>query len=329
MLFPLLTAAGLFFVGLAAFGGGKIFPQQSFPALGRLEAYLESYAGGEPTLSDPVPSLGPLGRLGRRYAQWRNARPTAATTGTRSGQLAFELERADLNLRPDEWVAIQGATGLGVALIVTWRLGIIPGLIAGVLAGWFATGWLVSYRQRRRLGQFNSQLADTIVLLANGLRAGHSLAGAMQSVVETSEAPMSVELGRAGREMELGLPLDQALTRIMERNPSPDFYLLVSAVQIHRTVGGNLAAFFDTIAETIRERVRIQDEVRTLTAQARLSGWIISGLPIALAFLLNMIAPDYFSPMLKNTFGIVLFVIGGFSMLVGIGLIRRIVKVDY
>jgi tight adherence protein B len=103
---------------------------------------------------------------------------------------------------------------------------------------------------------------------------------------------------------------------------------MVTAVQIHRVVGGNLAEILDTIAYTIRERVRIKGEIRTLTAQARASGWIITILPIALAGILSLISPDYFNPMFHQTLGIIMLLIGGFSMAVGFALIQKIVKIE-
>jgi tight adherence protein B len=128
--------------------------------------------------------------------------------------------------------------------------------------------------------------------------------------------------------MALGISVDDALNHMVKRNQSEDFDLMVTAVQIHRVVGGNLAEILDTIAHTIRERVRIKGEIRTLTAQARASGWIITLLPIGLAAVLTVISPDYFTPMFHETLGIVMLAMGGFSMLIGFALIQKIVKIE-
>jgi tight adherence protein B len=128
--------------------------------------------------------------------------------------------------------------------------------------------------------------------------------------------------------MALGISVDDALQHMVRRNVSEDFDLMVTAVQIHRVVGGNLAEILDTIAHTIRERVRIKGEISSLTAQARASGWIITILPLGLAGMLEVISPDYFNPMFHETMGIVMLAIGGFSMAIGFAIIQKIVKIE-
>src|SRR5205807_9061812 len=164
--------------------------------------------------------------------------------------------------------------------------------------------------QARRLRAFDKQLGDTIILISNAWKAGYSFAQAIATVGKTAPPPIADEFNRATREMALGINVDDALNHMVKRNTSEDFDLMVTAVQIHRVVGGNLAEILDTIAHTIRERVRIKGEIRTLTAQARASGWIITILPIALAGLLTVIPPDYFKPMVPETLGIIMLSIG-------------------
>ncbi|MDQ6846968.1 MAG: type II secretion system F family protein, partial [Candidatus Dormibacteraeota bacterium] len=172
------------------------------------------------------------------------------------------------------------------------------------------------------------QLGDTITLLSNALKAGYSFAQALASVSRNASPPISDEFARATREIALGIGVDDALNHMVQRNKSEDFDLLVTAVQIQRVVGGNLAEILDTIAYTIRERVRIQGEIRTLTAQARVSGIIITLLPFGLAGVLEMLSPSYFGPMLTETLGHILLGIGIFSIAIGAAAIQKIVKIE-
>src|SRR6202011_5176740 len=230
--------------------------------------------------------------------------------GGRSSRLTDELAKADLKLRVSEYVMV--IVGLIVLLCAILFLRFHSPVLAliGIPVGYFAPGFFLKFRQRRRLKAFNNQLGDTVVLLSNALKAGYSFAQAMATIAKSSSPPMADEFSRAVREMNLGVSVDDALAHMVKRIESEDFDLMVTAVQIHRVVGGNLAEILDTIAHTIRERVRIKGEIRTLTAQPRASGWIITLLPIALAGILSVISPDYFNPMFHQTLGIIMLCIG-------------------
>src|SRR5204863_7639248 len=135
----------------------------------------------------------------------------------------------------------------------------------------------------QRLRTFNGQLADTLMLMSNSLRAGYSLLHAMETVSREAPQPSAEEFGRVVREVGLGLGPEEALTNLHRRLPSDDLDLMVTAINVQHEVGGNLAKIFDTLAETIRERQRIHGEIQTLTAQQRMGGNVIALLPIALA----------------------------------------------
>jgi tight adherence protein B len=147
-------------------------------------------------------------------------------------------------------------------------------------------------------------------------------------VAKNASPPISEEFGRATREIALGIPVDDALQHMVQRNKSEDFDLMVTAVQIQRVVGGNLAEILDTIAYTIRERVRIHGEIRTITAQARMSGTIITLLPVGLSLFLFFVEPSYFAPMVKETLGWVMLALGSLSILVGMAIIQKIVRIQ-
>ncbi|MFN2581874.1 MAG: type II secretion system F family protein [Candidatus Dormibacteria bacterium] len=245
-----------------------------------------------------------------------------------SGKLADDLQKADLKLKSSEWVLAVAGVGTLVGVLIAVRFGSPIAFVPCPIAVWVLSGLFLKFRQRRRVRKFNSQLGDTILLLSNALKAGHSFAQALSSVSKNASPPISEEFARATREIALGITVDDALMHMVERNKSEDFDLMVTAVQIQRVVGGNLAEILDTIAFTIRERIRIQGEIRTLTAQARTSGWIITILPFALAGVLALISPGYFGPFLTDPLGHIMIGIGVVSIAIGAAAIQKIVKIE-
>jgi tight adherence protein B len=245
-----------------------------------------------------------------------------------AGKLADDLQKADLKLKSSEWILAVVGAGVITGVLVALRYSNPVLFVPCPFIVWFLSGFFLKFRQRRRTRAFNNQLGDTITLLSNALKAGHSFAQALSSVSKNAQPPIADEFARATREIALGIPVDDALVHMVQRNKSEDFDLMVTAVQIQRVVGGNLAEILDTIAYTIRERVRIQGEIRTLTAQARASGWIITVLPFALAGILSLVSPSYFDPMWTDGIGHVLLGIAAFSIAIGAVAIQKIVKIE-
>jgi tight adherence protein B len=250
------------------------------------------------------------------------------TSRPRTSRVADNLARADLKLRVSEYALI--VAGIVVAaFFITYPVNhsFFVAIIFGV-AGFFAPGLYVKYRQRRRFRALNNQLGDTIILLSNALKAGYSFAQAMATIAKSAPAPMCDEFNRAVREMNLGITVDDALEHMNARILSDDFDLMVTAVQIHRVVGGNLAEVLDTIAFTIRERIRIQGEIRTLTAQARASGYIITGLPFGLIAVLTFLSPSYITPLFKHPLGWAMLTVALIMMGIGYAIIRKISNIE-
>jgi tight adherence protein B len=297
-------------------------PNEADEVSKRLERYAELGDAAQPTTA----------RRGNSPKELLNAITDALNSvmarSSRTGKLADDLARADLKLKSSEWLLIVVGAGVLVGLIAVLRFGSILAFFPCPFAAWLLSGIVLRVLQARRTGSFDRQLGDTIIMLSNALKAGYSFAQAISTVAKTGSPPISEEFGRASREMALGISVDDALNHMTKRNNSEDFDLMVTAVQIHRVVGGNLAEILDTIAHTIRERVRIKGEIRTLTAQARASGWIITILPLALAGILTVVSPDYFNPMFKEKLGVIMLCMAGFSMLVGFALIQKIVKIE-
>ena len=173
-------------------------------------------------------------------------------------------------------------------------------LLIGLVIGFFLPRFWLARRRNGRLGAFNKQLPDTITLIANALRAGSSFLQAIELVVRETRPPISIEFARVIREVNLGLPFEQALENMVRRVRSDDLELMATAIAIQHQVGGNLAEILDSIAYTIRERIRIKGEIRTLTAQQRLSGYVVAGLPIGLAGFLFVAAPGFMDPMFDD-----------------------------
>jgi tight adherence protein B len=246
----------------------------------------------------------------------------------RTSKVADQLARADIKLRVSEYFLVVAGTMASVFVVVYFiNHSFIVAIIFGALA-YFAPGFYVKFRQRRRANALNRQLGDTILLLSNALKAGYSFAQAMATIARSAPAPMSDEFNRAVREMNLGVTVDDALEHMDQRIQSEDFDLMVTAVQIHRVVGGNLAEILDTIAFTIRERIRIHGEIRTLTAQARASGYIITALPFALTGILTLVSPSYITPLFKEPLGWFLIALALIMMAIGYAVIRRISTIE-
>jgi tight adherence protein B len=255
--------------------------------------------------------------------------------------LARELARADLRLKPSEYLMIWAGATIGVPILfilvgfVVHPLQSPLALLIGAFLGFIAPRFWLNRRKSSRLNAFNKQLPDTITLIANGLRAGSSFLQAIEMVVRETRPPISIEFSRVIREVNLGLPFEQALDNMVRRVRSEDLELMATAISIQHTVGGNLAEILDSIAFTIRERIRIKGEIRTLTAQQRLSGYVVAFLPIGLAMFLAVAAPSFLAPLFDNAVsigglpaGVIILGLGAIAMLVGFMLIRRIVDIE-
>jgi len=286
----------------------------------------------------------PAAQSNRELTPWEAAEPPRSTLRSRINRpfqalaersnrqrrlnggmtLAEQLARADLKLRTSEFVLIQvGFLAVG-ALFALWRFGFAPQFVlAGVLA-YLAPMRYIKWRQRRRLKAFNSRLPDTLSLLSNAMKAGLSLPQAIESVAHTASPPISEELARVIRETKLGTAIPAALENMVRRVGSDDLDLIVTAISIQSSIGGNLARILDGISHTIRQRVQIKSQIGAMTAQMRASGWIITLLPFIVAAVLNIITPSYFRLMFTEPAGRVLLVLAGISIFIGNFFVRRI-----
>jgi len=254
---------------------------------------------------------------------------------SRGGGLARELAQADLKLKPIEYLAT-----LLIAAIVTsaifWyiadRGNTIPFFsVVGFIVGLSLPRIYVKRLQTQRMRKFDYQLADMLNLIVNGLRAGYSNMQAMEAVSREMPAPISDEFRRVVQEVQIGVNMEQALANLLRRIPSPDLDLVVTAMNVQREVGGNLAEILDTISYTIRERVRIKGEIRVLTSQVIYSGRFLAMLPLIIAGVLWVVNRPYmmqfFNPETR-LIGIVVLVIGGLMVLAGYFIMTRIAAIE-
>ena len=238
--------------------------------------------------------------------------------------LTEQLARADLNLRSSEFVMIQVAFLAAGALLALWRFGFTPTFVFFGVAFYLVPMRFVGWRQRRRLKAFNSRLPDTLSLLSNAMKAGLSLPQALEAVAENATGPMSDELDRVIRETKLGTSTSAALTNMVRRVGSEDLDLIVTAISIQSTVGGNLSRILEGISHTIRQRVQVKAQISAMTAQVRASGWIITLLPFIVAAILALITPSYFGLMFTDPLGRALLGAAVTSIFIGNVFVRRI-----
>ena len=244
--------------------------------------------------------------------------------------LSTQLARADAKLTVGEFLALQLILVI-VGGAIGWFIssGSIVFVLLFAVIGFFAPRMYLGSAQARRLKAFNNQLGDMLNLLVNGLRSGYSVTQAMEAVAHELPQPVSTEVGRVVQEMQIGLSMDQALSNLLRRIQSEDLDLIVTAMNVQREVGGNLAEILETISHTIRERVRIKGEVSVLTAQGRISMYVIVALPIAITAFLYLINPSYMSRMFTSGFcGWAMVVCAVLSISAGYFAIRKIVSIE-
>lgn len=244
------------------------------------------------------------------------------------------LLRAGMRVRPAEFLVlclvVMVITGALTATLAWAAFGTAIFLM-GVIG--FAVGWIfpiiyVIFRRSQRMAKFNDQLLDLITLMSNSLKSGYGFTQALNLVADEADPPASDEFNRVVRENNLGIPINQALNNLVDRMESEDLDLLVTAVQIQREIGGNLSEVLDNISETIRERMRLQGQIKALTAQGKMGGIIISSLPFVLALVFSFLRPEMMYNFVTDIRGIGMIAVGILSQGIGVFFIWQIVNID-
>jgi tight adherence protein B len=219
-------------------------------------------------------------------------------------RLTLKLERAGFALRASEWVVLQVLVGMVAFVLFALVLPkILLAALLGLLIGTALPLMYLSFKGRRRQAAFEQILPDSMQLVAGSLQSGYSLPQALDAVVREGTEPMAGEINRALAEARLGVPIEDALDHMATRVGSRDFGWLVMAIRIQREVGGNLAEVLTTVGETIRARTRLRRQVRALSAEGRLSAYILTGLPIFISGILMLIRPAYLKPLFTEPLG--------------------------
>lgn len=244
--------------------------------------------------------------------------------------ISRSLARADLKFRPAEYIALIFISTIGTALVGVLLSRSLVGAVFGII-GVFLPGLYVRRLQKARLKKFDNQLGDMLNLMVNGLRAGFSTLQAMEAVSRELPAPISTEFHRVVQEIQLGISMEEALDHVLRRINSDDLDMLVTAVNVQREVGGNLAEILDTISYTIRERVRIRGEISALTAQGRATAWVISLLPVILMGILFLVNRPYlmgfFDPETRAC-GLPMLAVAAIMVITGFFITQKIVDID-
>jgi tight adherence protein B len=258
---------------------------------------------------------------------WVNRRVEKSSFGDR---MARDLARADLKFKPGEYMALYVIAIIGGALIAYMIGGrLLLSALIGAVIGAFLPGLYVNSQKGKRLVKFNDQLPDMLNLVVNGLRAGYSTMQAMEAVSKELPSPICDEFKRVVQEMQLGIPMEKALENLLRRIPSEDLDFVVTAINVQREVGGNLAEIMDVISYTIRERVRIKGEIRALTAQAIYSGRALAIMPVGLLCILYFLNRTYVMEFFKNGFcGYIPLAVSGILIAFGYFVMTRIANVE-
>jgi len=242
-----------------------------------------------------------------------------------------QLARANLKLTVAEFAVIHVvsiAAFFTVGYVVLFSQSLPMSVLAGII-GFFAPRIYVGRTVGKRLVDFETQLPDTLGLWVNALRSGYSVLQAMEAIAKDAPEPTKTEFQRVVQEVQLGIDMPDALEHLLERVESDDLDLVITAVNIQREVGGNLAEILEVIGSTIRERIKLKGEIRVLTSQGRITGYLISFLPIGLAMFLNAASPSYMGQLFENR-ACGWPMIGAGLTLIGIGtaVIQKIVDIE-
>jgi len=251
------------------------------------------------------------------------------STSAKAKYFHSKLMQAGIPLRGSEFFVIVLLLSAAIGLIgfVLAKGALFVGLGLAVMT-YLLSHVYINIKIQQRLKAFDQQLGETLSLMANALRSGHSFLQTVDMVSREMTPPISQEFGRMMKEMNLGAPVETALNNLLARVKSDDLDLAVTAVMIQRQIGGNLAEIMDNIAATIRERHMMKREIKTLTAQGRISGWIVGLLPFVMLGFILLVNKDYMNPLFSDPIGHVFIGYGLISQVIGIVIIRKIVDIE-
>lgn len=241
---------------------------------------------------------------------------------------ATSLEEAGLRIRQADYILLLGCIAITAGVIGFVLAGPILALLFVLLTP-IAGSLFLNIKTANRRAKFESQLGDTIQMLSGGLRAGHSLLRAVDAVAKESDAPTSEEFARLVNETRLGRDLKESMTDSARRLRSEDFDWTAQAIEIHREVGGDLAEVLDHVGETIRERMQIKGQVKSLSAEGKLSAYILIALPVGIFLFLSFSNPGYLGVLYSSVLGWVMLGFAVVLLALGSFWLSRVVKIKF
>jgi tight adherence protein B len=237
------------------------------------------------------------------------------------------LAGADLPLRVGEYMLIRWLCALGLGLVFAVFARVPLAAVPGAIVGYMLPAVYLGFRKRKRMGRLDEQLIEALMLMSGGLRAGYSFLQGAEAVVRDLESPIQDEFRALLQDLRVGVQMEEALPALAQRAGTEEFDMMVTAVLVQRSSGGNLAEVLETIAHTIRERLRIRREVATLTAQERMSSYVVGGLPVFAFAFLSFINPGYLDLLFGTDFGRLLLAAVVGLELIGFFIIRKIIDI--
>lgn len=245
-----------------------------------------------------------------------------------SKELSNYIASSGLKLTAIEFIYFWiGITIVPALVIVTFNGSIITAIAVSII-GFAIPPILVNKARKKRSELFSKQLSEALVLMGNSIKGGFTFLQSIQSVSTDMQPPISTEFSKVLREIHYGVNQEDALRHMVERTNSEDLELLVSAVVTSSQVGSNLTEILDTISSTIRERIKIKQEINTLTAQGRISGMLIGALPVAIVLAIMVLSPDYFAGFFESSMGKTLIIISIIMETIGFVIINKIINIE-
>jgi tight adherence protein B len=247
-----------------------------------------------------------------------------------SARLQNDLDKANMRITRTEFFLLQISVGIALALVlwlVVPRFGLILAFVGFVLGIYIARSYL-RYMGTRRIRKFEDQLPDTLSILANSVRGGFSLFQALQLIAREASEPSKTEFMRVIQEISLGAPMDDALHGLAARIPTEDVDILVTAISLQHQTGGNLSHVLDVVATTVRERHRVEREIRSMTAQQRFSASMLAALPFVLALVIWTISPNYIGRLFEWSWVLCMPVGAVIMTIIGLFVMRRLATID-
>lgn len=254
--------------------------------------------------------------------------PVKRLNANRARKLELELVKADLPITLEELLVIKIILSIILALLsYALSRSTILTFIAFSFT-WVIPRFIIESRKKERVKLFNYQLNEGVMIISNSLKAGYSFMQSVSVVVEETSDPFSKEFKKLLKEMSLGISEEDALRNLMSRMDSEDLKLIMNAILIQKDIGGNLSEILDNIGETIRERQKIQNELKTLTAQGKLSGMIVMLIPIFLGVIIYTFNKEYMILLFTTPIGLFMLAMAVFNQILGFFMIRKIVNID-